>query len=115
MVIADINRESYFSLEIELLNLMGLETKKLQEKIETNIDIVLESIVATNKLYKFKSEKELIDDYETSSLRKNEFTELLSTISKRTSYQLESQQTLFEGDSGKDLKLFKKKENWFAW
>lgn len=39
---------------------------------------------------KHLKEKELIDDYETSSLLKSEFKELLVTISKRKSYDMEN-------------------------
>jgi hypothetical protein len=143
MVIAENNKGSFFYIEIKLPNLYGIESNKVEEKIETNIDIILGNIGATSNIYKFKSKekflylfstykrkrkgqlvklieqnlvsKDLIEGYNCLPFLKNEFNESLNTLKKSQSLKLVSEPIIFDGYSGKDLKVFQNKENWYEW
>lgn len=143
MVIADSNRGSHFYLEIELPNMYGIEVSKVEQLIETNIDVILANMTATGNVYKFKSSekyvymfstkqrkrngqliklvermlvnKEYIDGYQTAACLKSEFSEMLSRMKLRKSFKLVAEPTIFDGYSAKDLEVFKNKDNWYPW
>jgi hypothetical protein len=143
MVIAESNRGSYFYLELELPNLYGLEVPKVEQLIETNIDIILARMTATSNVYKFKSSekyiymfstnqrkrngqlvklveknllnKEYIDGYQTAACLKSEFYEMLERMKIKKSFKLVAEPTIFDGYSAEDLDVFKNKETWYPW
>ena len=143
MVIADSNRGSHFYLEIELPNMYGIEVSKVEQLIETNIDVILANMTATGNVYKFKSSekyvymfstkqrkrngqliklvermlvnKDYIDGYQTAACLKSEFSEMLSRMKLRKSFKLVAEPTIFDGYSAKDLEVFKNKDNWYPW
>lgn len=143
MVIAESNRGSYFYLELERPNLYGLEVPKVEQVIETNIDVILARMTATANVYKFKSSekyiymfstnqrkrngqlvklveknllnKEYIDGYQTAACLKSEFYEILERMKLKKSFKLVAEPTLFDGYSAEDLEVFNDKENWYPW
>lgn len=145
MGIRDVNKGSFFCLEISLPNLYGLESdnKVLLNNIETNIDISLASIGAKSDVYKFQSNNKfiylfstyqrkrrgqlnklieknllknsLIENYETTLCLKSEYKEIINELKNRKNTELIDEPNQFEGYSGKDLKVFNSKENWFPW
>lgn len=64
-MITDNNKKSYFLLSIDLPNIYGLSEKALEQKIETNIDIILASMTATSNIYKFRSNERYVYLFQT--------------------------------------------------
>jgi hypothetical protein len=143
MVISDNNKGSFFYFELDLPNLYGIESRKVEQDIETNVDIILANLGATGNMYKFKSnekfiylfstrnrkrkgqlnklieknllEKNLIESYYSVPFLKTEFIDSINKLKEKKSLKLVNEPTVFEGYSGKDLEVFKNKENWYPW
>jgi|694.fasta_scaffold90422_3 hypothetical protein len=143
MVITDGSRGSYFYLELKLLNLYGVDTSRVEQQIELQIDLILAKITASANVYKFKSlekyiymfsttqrkrkgqlekliikhllEKNIIEEFRTLPCLKQEFKELLEQIKRKKSLKLVSEPIIFDGYDGKDLSIFNDKENWYNW
>lgn len=144
MVIADNNKGSYFIIEIKLPQL-GLFDEKINNRIESKLDIVLAGATATHNVYKFDSFKKdkiiylfstktrkrkgqieklietnllnskLISDYNIKGLLKTEFNEYLEAFRNKNSLKITSEPIRFENYRGDDIAVFKDKSNWYKW
>ena len=144
MVIDSKNKGSHFCMQINPQTI-GYMNSEILTKIENEIDIILAQITATANIYKFENkekskiiylfstatrkrkgqlnkliekkllEKKLINNYKIIGLLKKEFYGLLQTLKEKHSMELSSEPTNFEGYTGKDLMLFKNKNNWYQW
>ena len=143
MAIAEMNKSSYFYLELEIQKMTLLTEKALEKILEMDLDIVLAKMTASSNVYKFESEKKLIylfsterrkrkgqliklvdqlikeknliKRYEIDTLLKTEFIKCVEELKKKESLKLSSEPLKFEGYRGEDLKVFKNKENWYKW
>lgn len=143
MVISEMNKSSYFYLELEIEKMTLLSEKSLEKILETDIDIILAKMTASNNVYRFESEnklvylfsterrkrkgqlirlvdkiiekRSLIKKYEVETLLKTEFIKYVDDLKKKESLKLSSEPLTFDGYRGEDLRVFKNKENWYQW
>lgn len=142
MVIKESNKGSYFLLDIKIpMNLY--RDNRVINKLETEIDLILSQMTATNQVFKFESKDKLIyvfgtqnrkrkgqldklvekklikssiiDDYVSIALLKNEFIDYIAGLKRKETLKLTSEPLTFDGYKGEDLKIFKDKNEWYEW